>query len=114
MRKFSEHIAFRIATLVLVLTLLVPTGVKFSHVFTHQHHHHEVCKGEPETHLHNADFDCSFYKFKLSSPFTIPVLQAELVMVEINTLKTEAPYAFLSEFQQLHFSLRGPPQISLS
>ena len=91
---------------------MVPTGVKYSHVFNH--HLHEVCKGEPETHLHNADLDCSFYKFKLSSPFTIPALQFELVMPEINTLQIEAPYAFLSEFQQLHFSLRGPPQISLS
>ena len=114
MQLLGRNKMFRLFALVVATVLLVHSGVIFSHVFIHQHHHHEVCKGEPETHLHNADFDCSFYKFKLSSPFTIPVLQAELVLVEINTLKTEAPYAFLSEFQQLHFSLRGPPQISLS
>ncbi len=94
-----------------MITLLVPTAVKFSHIFSH--HHHEVCEGEPQTHLHNADFDCSFHKFKLSTPFTIPTFEFEFISTEQNHQMYADAYAFLSDYQQLHFSLRGPPQIDL-
>lgn len=111
MHKFSEQITFKIITCVLVMSLLVPTGVKFSHIFTH--HHHEICNGEPQTHLHNADLDCSFYKFKLSTPFTIPNFEFEIIPALDNHQSYAGTYSFLSEFQQLHFTLRGPPQIDL-
>lgn len=109
MHKINQKITFKIITCVLVMSLLVPTAVKFSHIFTH--HHHEICDGEPQTHLHSADLDCSFYKFKLSTPFTIPAM--EFVGVSINDNHQYYPdyYSFLSDFQQLHFSLRGPPQL---
>ena len=109
MQKFGEQITFKILTCILVVTLLVPTGVKFSHIFIH--HHHEICNGEPQTHLHKADLDCSFYKFKLSSPFTIPHIVNDFVFIEAGPQYYSEAYTFLSEFQQLHFSLRGPPQI---
>ncbi len=111
MHKLSEQLTFKIITCVLVLTLLVPTGVKFSHIFTH--HHHEICNGEPQTHLHNADLDCSFYKFKLSTPFTLPTSEFVFIAIENNHQNYAEAYSFLSDYQQLHFSLRGPPQIDL-
>lgn len=111
MNKIKQHIAFRMATLVLVLAFLLPSAVKFSHVF--KHHQHEVCNGEITTHLHTSDVDCDFYKFKLSTPFTIPTLDFDFVSIEDNHQIKTSHYSFLSEFQRLHFSLRGPPQIHL-
>lgn len=109
MRKFSEKISFKIFTFILVFALLMPTGLKFSHIFLHQHH--EVCHGETQTHLHNADLDCSFYQFNLSTPFTIPTFEYQFVFTVQNHQNYGEAYSFLSEYQQLHFSLRGPPQI---
>ena len=59
-----------------MLTLLTPSAVKFIHVFNHQKH--DICKGEYQTHLHASDFDCSYHKFKLTTPFTIPLFSVEL------------------------------------
>lgn len=111
MRKVKQHIAFRITTLVLVLAFLLPSAVKLSHVF--EHHHHEVCNGEVTTHLHTSDVVCDFYKFKLSTQFTIPTHDFEFASIEDNHQIKTSQYSFLSEFQRLQFSLRGPPQIHL-
>lgn len=112
MHKFSDHITYKIITCLLVITLLVPTAVKFSHIFLH--HHHEICHGEPQTHLHKADLDCNFYKFKLSAPFTIPSITYAFHSIEDNHQNYAGVYSFLSDFQQLHFSLRGPPQLDFN
>ncbi|WP_299781176.1 hypothetical protein [uncultured Formosa sp.] len=107
MSKLKKHIVFKFFTLVLVLTLLTPTLVKFNHVF--EHHHRELCHGEQQTHLHTANVDCEFYKFQLNHLFTIPEFIANTPLVEENHQLIASQYYFLSDYQQLHFSLRGPP-----
>ncbi|WP_243835773.1 hypothetical protein [Gelidibacter sediminis] len=108
---FRQHIFFKILTLTLMLTFLLPAAVKILHVF--EQHKHEVCLGEADTHIHTKDVECEFYKFKLNTPFTIPENHiATLVSPQIEGI-IPTNYAFLSEFQYLHFSLRGPPAISL-
>lgn len=111
MLKFKQQIGFKVVTLILAMTLLVPSAVKFSHIWTHLHH--EICNGEPETHLHKADLDCNFYKFKLSAPFTVPTIEFEFHKSENNHPLAFSDYWFLNDYQQLHFSLRGPPRINL-
>lgn len=111
LQSIKQHIGFKVATLTLVLVLLVPTAVKFIHVFNH--HRHEICNGEYQTHLHTLDLDCSFQKFKLTNPFTIPVFSVDIFIPKQNHENIVAHYLFLSEFQHLHFSLRGPPQLNL-
>lgn len=111
MHNFSERISFKILTFILVVALLMPTGLKFSHIFSHLHH--EVCNGETQAHLHTADLDCSFYQFNLSTPFTIPIFEYQFVFTVENHQNYAEAYSFLPEYQQLHFSLRGPPQINL-
>jgi hypothetical protein len=110
-QNIKQHIAFRTATLLLVFTLVLPSVVKFSHVF--EHHQHEVCNGEITTHLHNQDVDCEFYKFKLATSFTIPDYNVDIFQPQHTYLKSDSHYDFLSDYQRLHFSLRGPPQINL-
>jgi hypothetical protein len=52
-------------SITLVLAVLFPSVVKMQHVF--ENHKHEVCKGEKQSHFHEIDFDCEFYKFNLTS-----------------------------------------------
>ncbi len=109
MQKNKPHIAFRIATLTLVLAFLLPSAVKFSHVFNH--HQHVVCNDDITTHLHASDVDCDFYKFKLNTQYHSPLeyiaLPLEVSYFEINNTF----YNFLNNHRQLSFSLRGPPEL---
>ena len=104
-----EHIIFKSLTLILVLNFLLPSVVKFLHIF--EHHQHEVCYGEADAHFHTLDVDCEFYKFKLNSPFTIPQNVAGLSEFLDVTIFYPKEYSFLSEYQRLHFALRGPPTL---
>lgn len=111
MHRIKQHIAFKIASLLLVLFFTLPSVVKLSHVF--EHHHHEVCTGENTTHLHTLDLDCDFYKFNLSVSASIPEYAASIIDTKHTRAKIVSQYFFLSDYQRLHFSLRGPPQINL-
>lgn len=111
MRFLRQHIIFKGLTLILVVTFLLPSVVKFMHIF--ENHQHEVCYGESDAHFHTLDVDCEFYKFKINTPFTIPENVASLtVYPEVNIFNTKE-YSFLSEYQSLHFTRRGPPMINL-
>lgn len=109
MRKLKEHILFKTLTLVLAMVLLVPTAVKFAHIFAH--HKHDICLGEKKTHLHEINTDCDFYKFKLTHAYTFTFFNFELFSVEENHVTIVSQYLFLSEFQRLQTSLRGPPAL---
>jgi hypothetical protein len=95
----------------LVLAVLLPSAVKLTHVFNH--HTHEVCESDDKsnTHFHESDLDCDFYKFKLTkNQFFV-----------ITKYKKQKPHPFLKQkldyyisfnnYQQLTRFLRGPPQL---
>lgn len=107
MNILRQHIAFKGLTLILVLTFLLPSAVKFMHIF--EHHQHEVCYGEADKHFHTLDVDCEFYKFKINIPFTIPKNGTALIIYPETVTFNIIEYSFLSEFQNLHFTRRGPP-----
>lgn len=109
MKKLKQHILFKALALVLAMVLLVPTALKFSHIFTH--HKHDICLGEKKTHLHEINTDCDFYKFKLTHAYTFTFFNFQLFSVVENHLAIVSQYQFLSEFQQLHTTLRGPPAL---
>ena len=50
----------------LILAVLLPSVIKLTHSFNHSKH--EVCDNdnEQQTHFHETDLDCDFYKFKLT------------------------------------------------
>ncbi|CAH8283749.1 hypothetical protein EV196_102595 [Mariniflexile fucanivorans] len=93
----------------LALTLLVPAVYKFAHIFAH--HKHDICKGEKSTHLHEINPDCDFYKFKLSTSYTITFSNFVFICPQENSLKMVSQYQFLSKFQRLQTALRGPPSL---
>ncbi len=103
------HITFKISAFTLAVLLLVPTFVKFNHMFAH--HKHDICLGEKSTHLHEINTDCDFYKFNLNTPYCFFSNDIEL-FVEIYIHKTSSSlYTFLHNHRQLSFSLRGPPAL---
>ncbi|WP_008634402.1 hypothetical protein [Bizionia argentinensis] len=96
--------------MILIVAILLPAAVKVAHLF--EDHVHEVCLNKSTTHFHTLDIDCEFYKFKLANHFfQIPENFQVLELVE-NHDDIVSQYFFLSTFQRLHFSLRGPPVFS--
>ena len=112
MRYLKQHVSIKVAALLLVLALITPSIVKFTHVFNH--HKHEVCLGELQTHLHELNTDCNFYKFKISKPFSFTAYQYHLQTEKINHDLNESQFEFISDFQRLQNNLRGPPPINLT
>ncbi len=112
MQHLRQHILFKSISLLLVLGVLLPSVDKLLHAFEHSTHKHEVCLGEKQTHLHTLDVDCEFHKFQINTAFTVPVNQFKLLEKKEGQQVIQSQYHFISDYQQLHFSLRGPPVIS--
>lgn len=102
-----EHIIFKILALILVFTLILPSAVKFTHAFNH--YKHVTCLGKTTTHLHKLDLDCKFYDFKLTHNYILSTFSFIVFVPKPLYVKLASQYVFLSTYQQLHFSLRGPP-----
>lgn len=109
MQQVKKHIVFKLFTLFVATILLVPTAVKFTHAFTH--HNHKVCKGYQTTHIHKVDLDCDFYKFKLTNNFIYCQFNFDFFIEKFQLQDIISQYHFLSEYQRLQTSLRGPPQL---
>jgi len=112
--KISNFITvvFQTLALVLALAVLFPSVVKLNHAFTHHSHH--VCDNDNtlDTHFHETDLDCDFYKFKLTTQFYFQNRLVILSSPEENFKISESQYAFISDFQRLQTALRGPPQLT--
>ncbi|WP_338733786.1 hypothetical protein [Mangrovimonas cancribranchiae] len=80
---------------------------KFAHAFSH--HEHEVCLGTDGAHIHNFDMECEFYKFKINSSFTFTAHSYQILEFKDNHSPILSQYYFISDYQKLPFSLRGPP-----
>lgn len=110
MNTYKHYITYRIATFFVVACLVLPTIVKFSHVFSH--HEHEVCLGENQSHFHEIDMDCAFFKFKLSSSYYFVIETFSInEKVIFNKVKTKY-HTYLKSHQQLSTYLRGPPSLT--
>jgi len=109
MQNIKEHIIFKTITIILVISLITPTLIKFTHVF--ENHKHEVCLSKQQAHLHTLDLGCEFYKFKLNNSFTFNVVNFSLHSIVNNHKVFHSQYQFISEYQSLSFALRGPPQL---
>ncbi|WP_323789006.1 hypothetical protein [Psychroserpens sp.] len=107
MNNYKQHIAFRIATVFIVLCLVLPTVVKMSHAFSN--HEHDVCLVENQSHFHEIDSDCEFYKFNVNHQTTLTYFSFSPFEADESQNLIASKYLFLSTFQKLHFSLRGPP-----
>jgi len=109
MNALKSHIISKIAVRVIAILLLLPSAVKFTHAFNH--YKHEVCLGEKSTHLHKIDVNCKFYDFKLTNNYVLSDSNLNVFIPKTVYLKSTTEYVFLNTYQQLHFSLRGPPAL---
>lgn len=111
--KIENYIktVFKTCALVLALVVMLPSVVKLSHAFTH--HSHIVCEDDNtlNTHFHKTDFDCDFYKFKLTTQYYFLYNIVLPLSLEENFKITNSQYQFVSDFQKLQVALRGPPQM---
>ena len=109
MNNLKQHIVYRVLALLLIVAITIPSVVKLAHIF--ENHKHQVCTGESTTHIHSIDVSCEFYKFKLNNAFSFTFNSLELFSVENNHSIIVSKYNFISDYQRLPFSLRGPPQL---
>lgn len=105
------HIAFRLLSFILLVGLLAPSAVKIAHIF--EHHKHVVCLGEDSTHIHQVDLDCQFHDFQLNNNFLVAINYCSFHIENEIQSQIISQYHFISDYQRLPFSLRGPPQVNL-
>ncbi len=108
MLQLKEHFASKILVIVLTIVLVTPLFVKLNHIF--EDHKHEICKTPYTNHFHELEIDCEFYDFRLNTEFNYSYTLLDIpVLTEISP-SIISQYHFVSDYQQLQFSLRGPPQ----
>lgn len=94
-------------SLLLIVAILAPSVVKLSHALLE--HQEQLCQEEGSVHIHEIELDCDFQKFNLS-PQTYPIFIDFTIANDFTVLEKDVnQYTFLSKYQTLHFSLRGPP-----
>ncbi len=92
------------------LAVLAPMATKAMHVF--EHHEHEVCEVTGDTHFHNLDLDCEFYKFKISNTFYSSfVYKPDYTKQEFSNVTT-LYYLYIWSHEKSTSNLRGPPTLS--
>ena len=109
MNQTQTHIVYKSFIIVLVVALLVPSIVKFAHIF--ENHKHEVCETPQKSHFHEFDVDCEFYKFKLNPQVNTTFDDFVALNIDDNFKLITSQYHFISDYQRLSFSLRGPPSL---
>ena len=112
--KFNNNISpfLRILSLVLIVSVLLPSAIKLSHTFNH--HTHQVCKNDEDasnTHFHEVDIDCEFYKFKLSPNQYFLVYDYDKSPEIYGLLWSSSHYISFNNHQQFTRQLRGPPSL---
>ncbi|QHI35561.1 hypothetical protein IMCC3317_09070 [Kordia antarctica] len=98
-----------IAILSLAMLLLLPTATKFLHLFAN--HEHKVCT-DNSTHIHEQIIDCEYLSYHLTPQIEFTPHQHTLIVIKKIRTQNFNYYAYLSEYQELSFALRGPPQNS--
>ncbi|ADV51449.1 hypothetical protein I2486_20665 [Cellulophaga sp. E16_2] len=91
----------------LLVALGIPDIAKTSHaIFEHKE---QTCHEKTKVHFHETEFDCDFQKYHITTYFTPELYSFTLIESKFHSTVNDKFYFLLSEFQQLHFSLRGPP-----
>ncbi len=107
MKFCRKNILNTLFTILFVTSLLAPSAVKISHAFTD--HEELVCHSFGKLHIHKVELDCDFQKYKVTVQFQPPFIEVPTFSFLTVKKKYKNQYSFLSKYQKLHFSLRGPP-----
>jgi len=110
--QMSEKIIHKVLSCILILVLLFPIGIGFSH--TMEHHEHDVCIAKSEKHLHSQKNNCSYLHYFTPiqyqvQDFSYSVLLSNFIYSK-QVLSLESFY-FLDKTSS--FLVRGPPTINV-
>lgn len=89
--------------------LIFPAIINLAHVFSGHDHHY--CNHYSDSHFHKENIDCELFKFQQSPVAHFEIFSFTIFNPEIKTSGFTSLYWFLSEYQKLSFSLRGPPEM---
>ena len=109
MKLYNKNIIQLLAATIFSLALLLPTAVKFAHIF--EGHEHRACT-DLSTHLHENQLECSICDFHFSIFNFTPQQFSEFSIS--HSFKSVETYYLLPEFSKktTHYLLRGPPALS--
>ncbi len=110
MKLLVNHNFISLISLLMVVFILSPSLVKFSHAING--HEHSECKSIGQLHFHEVELDCDFQKFNVSPQLYPSITKAPQLFKTPRHKKHFSKYTFLSKYQKLHCALRGPPQVS--
>ena len=89
-----------------MVIFLLPLAINSMHDLLN--HEHTVCSSKVVKHVHEKEVDCKLHLLKQNDVF----LGENTLQPVLNTFVKNnncAKYNFLQNYQQLSFSLRGPP-----
>ncbi|MDL5511805.1 hypothetical protein QSE00_08280 [Arenibacter sp. M-2] len=107
MKIHLRNITFSIIAVLLVGLITLPSILKLKHAIFE--HHTFVCKEKGKLHIHEVELDCDYHKFNLTHLYTLTQQEFATFTIVPKTEKIINFYNFLSKYQKLHFSRRGPP-----
>ena len=102
-----KNILLITAAFLLIAAIEAPSVIKLWHSF---YSHKEIkCDQEGSVHIHSAEIDCPFQKFNVTIHYYLPQNHFDQILVLSFSKDHFNYYSSVSPFQELHFSLRGPP-----
>lgn len=105
-----KKILFPCISFLILAALSIPDFAKISHAINE--HKEFTCSEKSKVHFHEVEFDCDFHKYHNATYFTPILNKYSLFIPKIDVKQNQNYYFLLSDFQKLHFSLRGPPLYS--
>jgi len=112
MMEKTRNLGVKCLFALVALALLLPSVIKFSHIL--EDHEHTVCLAEHQTHFHEVDLDCEFFKFKLNNDFPFQFETPQLTSHPAFTPLPQQYYTFIKGHQKSTAYLRGPPHAVLT
>lgn len=107
MKIIFKNIFFSFIAMLLLSTMAIPDIAKITHaIFEHKE---ITCLEKNAVHFHEAEFNCEFQKYQLSTYFSPEIYNCMAFVADFKIEQSQNYYFLLSEYQKLHFSLRGPP-----
>jgi len=107
MENRTLNIIIKGIAMILLVAIILPSAVKLTHAF--KNHKHEVCTNTLDTHFHEVEIDCEFYKFKLNNNFTVAFNEIIIFNNNNNYSTFYSKYRFLKSYKNFGIALRGPP-----
>lgn len=90
----------------LSIVVFLPAIVQLVHTF--EKHEHSTCVSKDDQHFHQKDIDCVLCHLQ-GETYAIISTDNFTTFSKEELLLLSKQYNFLSNYQQLSFSLRGPP-----